>query len=212
MSQAGYTPIQLYRSTTPGAIPVAANLLPGELALNIADSEMVVYTENASGVVKRVFNNPVGLKYPVADGTAGQTLATNGAGVLSFVTSGGDVTLTGVQTLLNKTIEAGVLTNGYTEEVFAVTGATPALSPVNGSIQTWTLIGNATPTAGVWGTGQSVTLMVDDGTAFSITWTSLAVTWKTNNGVAPMLNVTGFTVIQLWKVGTIIYGARVGDA
>lgn len=211
MSQAGYTPIQLYRSTTPGAIPVAANLLPGELALNITDTEMAVYTENASGVVKRVFNNPAGLKYPTADGSAGQIIATTGAGVLGFVT-GGDVTLTGVQTLTNKTIDAGVLTNGYTEEVYAVTGTTPALSPVNGSIQLWTLTGNATPTAGVWGTGQSLTLMVDDGTAFSITWTSLAVTWKTNAGVAPTLNVTGFTVIQLWKVGTIIYGARVGDA
>ena len=212
MSQAGYTPIQLYRSTTNGAIPVAANLLPGELAINIADTEMAVYTENASGVVKRVFNNPVGLKYPTADGAAGQVIGTNGAGVLGFVAAGGDVTLTGVQTLLNKTVEAGVLTNGYTEEVFAVTGTTPALSPVNGSIQTWTLAGNSTPTAGLWASGQSVTLMVDDGTAFSITWTSLAVTWKTNAGVAPTLNVTGFTVIQLWKVGTIIYGARVGDS
>jgi hypothetical protein len=211
MSQAGYTPIQLYRSTTPGAVPLAANLLPGELALNITDTEMAVYTENASGVVKRVFNNPAGLKYPTADGTAGQTLVTNGAGVLGFV-AGGDVTLTGVQTLTDKTIESGVLTKGYTEEVFAVTGATPALSPVNGSIQTWTLPSNATPTAGVWGTGQSITLMVNDGTAFSITWTSLGVTWKTDAGVAPTLNLTGYTAIQLWKVASVIYGARVGNA
>jgi hypothetical protein len=182
------------------------------LALNIADSEMAVYTENASGVVKRVFNNPAGLKYPTTDGTAGQALVTNGSGSLGFVSAGGDVTLTGVQTLTNKTIESGVLTKGYTEEVFAVAGATPALSPVNGSIQTWTLPGNATPTAGVWASGQSLTLMVADGTAFSITWTSLAVTWKTGAGVAPTLNTTGFTAIQLWNVGAVLYGARVGDA
>lgn len=171
-----------------------------------------------------VFNNTVGgfaLTVKVA-GLTGVSIPNgdrvlvycNGTDVvngLSF-TSGGDVTLTGVQTITNKTIEAGVLTNGYTEEVFAVTGTTPALSPVNGSIQTWTLTGNSTPTAGVWGTGQSLTLMVDDGTAFSITWTSLGVTWKTNAGVAPTLNVTGFTAIQLWKVGATLYGARVGDA
>lgn len=121
-------------------------------------------------------------------------------------------TLTGTQTLTNKTLNGAVLNDGYTEEVFAVTGTTPALSPTNGSIQTWTLSGNSTPTAGTWNAGQSLTLLVDDGTAFTITWTSLSVVWKTNGGVAPTLNTTGVTVIALWKVGTTIYGARVGDA
>jgi hypothetical protein len=36
--------------------------------------------------------------------------------------------------------------------------------------------------------------------------------WKTNSGSAPTLNTTGYTVIQLWKVGDQVYGARVGDA
>jgi hypothetical protein len=110
------------------------------------------------------------------------------------------------------TVSSLTLNDGYTEEVFAVSGTTPALSPTNGSIQTWTLSGASTPTAGTWASGQSLTLMVDDGTAFTINWASVAVTWKTNNGIAPTLNTTGFTVIQLWKVGTTIYGARVGDA
>jgi hypothetical protein len=116
------------------------------------------------------------------------------------------------QTLLNKTLNGAVLNDGYTEEVFAVTGTTPALSPTNGSIQTWTLTANSTPTAGTWAEGQSITLMVDDGTAYTITWTSVAVTWKTDGGSAPTLNTSGFTAIQLWKVGSTIYGARVGDA
>ena len=102
--------------------------------------------------------------------------------------------------------------NSYTEVVFAVTGTTPALSPTNGSIQTWTLSGNSTPTAGTWAAGQSITLMIDDGSAFTVTWSSLAVTWKTDAGSAPTLNTTGFTAITLWKVGAVIYGARVGDA
>jgi hypothetical protein len=124
----------------------------------------------------------------------------------------GDVTLTGTETLNNKTLNSAVLNDGYTEEVFAVTGTTPALSPTNGSIQTWTLSGNSTPTAGTWASGQSLTLMVDDDTAYTIDWSSVAVTWKTNGGTAPTLNTTGFTAIQLWKVDTVIYGARVGDA
>jgi hypothetical protein len=121
-------------------------------------------------------------------------------------------TLTGTQTLTNKTLNAAVLNDGYTEEVFAVTGTTPALSPTNGSIQTWTLSGNSTPTAGTWASGQSLTLMVDDDTAYTIDWSSVAVTWKTDGGTAPTLNTSGFTAIQLWKVDTVIYGARVGDA
>ena len=104
------------------------------------------------------------------------------------------------------------LNDGYTEEIFAVSGTTPALSPTNGSIQTWTLSGGSTPTAGTWANGQSITLMIDDGSAHTITWTSLAVTWKTGGGTAPTLQTTGFTAIALWKVGNVIYGARVGDA
>jgi hypothetical protein len=148
----------------------------------------------------------------VAPGTSGNVLTSNGTTWTSAAGATGDVTLTGTQTLTNKTLNAAVLNDGYTEEVFAVTGTTPALSPTNGSIQTWTLSGNSTPTAGTWANGQSLTLMIDDGSAFTITWTTLAVTWKTNGGTAPTLNTTGFTAIQLWKVDTVIYGARVGDA
>lgn len=122
------------------------------------------------------------------------------------------VTDSAAQTLSNKTLSGPTINDGYTEEVFAVSGTTPALSPTNGSIQTWTLTGNSTPTAGTWAAGQSLTLMVDDGTAYTITWSSVSVTWKTNGGTAPALNPTGFTAIQLWKVGSTIYGARVGDA
>jgi hypothetical protein len=115
-------------------------------------------------------------------------------------------------TITSPTISGAVLNDGYTEEVFAVTGTTPALSPTNGSIQTWTLSGNSTPTAGTWAAGQSLTILIDDGTAYTVTWTSLSVVWKTNGGTAPILNTSGDTVIVLWKVGSTIYGARVGNA
>ena len=121
-------------------------------------------------------------------------------------------TLTGTQTLTNKTLDGVVLNDGYTEEVFAVSSTTPALSPTDGSIQTWTLTGASTPTEGTWAAGQSLTLLVDDGSAETIDWTSLSVVWKTDAGVAPTLNTSGDTVIVLWKVSTTIYGARVGDA
>jgi len=86
MAATGYTPIQLYRTTTGAAVPSAANLLPGELGFNIADTDMALYAENASGTVKRIMNNPAGLKYPTADGSSGQVISTDGAGNLSFST------------------------------------------------------------------------------------------------------------------------------
>jgi hypothetical protein len=122
------------------------------------------------------------------------------------------VGVSATQTLTNKTVSGIILNDGYTEEVFAVTGTTPALSPTNGSIQTWTLSGNSTPTAGTWAAGQSLTILIDDGTDYTVTWTSLSVVWKTNSGSAPTLNTSGDTVIVLWKVGSTIYGARVGNA
>lgn len=114
------------------------------------------------------------------------------------------------QTLTNKTLSGAVLNDGYTEEVYPIpSSTTPALSPTNGSIQTWTLTGNSTPTQGTWAAGQSITLMIDDGSAFSVTWTSIPVTWV--NGVVPTLATSGFTVIELWEVGTTIYGSLVGN-
>ena len=86
MAQTGYTPIQLYRSTTAAAAPTAGNLAAGELAININDADMALYAENASGTVKRLMNNPAGLKYPTADGTNGQVVTTDGSGNLTFTT------------------------------------------------------------------------------------------------------------------------------
>jgi hypothetical protein len=82
MSQAGYTPIQLYYSTTASAVPTAGNLADGELALNITDGKLYY-----------------------KDGGTVKLLASNGtsAPVLSFQTSLGGLTpstaTTGVVTL-----------------------------------------------------------------------------------------------------------------
>jgi hypothetical protein len=53
MSQSGYTPILIYGSSTPSAVPLAANLTSSasgaELALNYADGKL--YYKNSSNVV-----------------------------------------------------------------------------------------------------------------------------------------------------------------
>lgn len=49
MAAAGYTPIQTYYSTTASAVPVAGNLLVGELAVNVTDK--LLYTKDGSNNV-----------------------------------------------------------------------------------------------------------------------------------------------------------------
>jgi hypothetical protein len=139
-----------------------------------------------------------------ADTAGSATNATNATG------TGTAVSTTATQTLTNKTVTNVVIDGNYTEEVFTITDGTVDLNPANGTIQLWTLGANRSPTASSFAAGQSMTLLVDDGSAYTITWPS--VTWKTNGGVAPTLNTSGYTAIVLWKVGSTLFGARVGDA
>jgi hypothetical protein len=119
-------------------------------------------------------------------------------------------TFTAVQTLTDPAIIGTIL-----EDVFTITdGAAFEVDPGNGSIQLITLGANRTPLATNFAAGESVTLMVDDGTAHTITWTdstwgSGGVTWV--GGDAPTLATSGYSVIQFWKVSTTVYGAYVGD-
>lgn len=92
-----------------------------------------------------------------------------------------------------------------TETVYNLTGT--AIDPANGTIQYKALSGNTTFTSAI-DAGQSVTLMIDDGSAYTGTWPTM--TWV--GGAAPPLTTTGYTVVVLWKVGTTLYGSLVGYA
>lgn len=100
------------------------------------------------------------------------------------------------------------------ENVFTITDGTSVdINPSNGTIQLWTLGATRTPTASNFLAGESVLLMIDDGaSAFSVTWTTIGVVWETDGGSAPTLATSGYTPIVLWKTGTTVYGARVGNA
>lgn len=94
-------------------------------------------------------------------------------------------------------------------------GAAFEIDPANGSIQTITLGASRTPKATNFESGQAVLLGIDDGTAYTITWTdgTLNPTWvKTGGGaVAPTLATSGYTWVLLWKVSSTMYGALVGS-
>ena len=89
MSQSGFTPIQLFRTSTAAAVPTAGSLAAGELAINLTDERL--YFKNAAGVVKLLASNSGSLgtvtSVDVSGGTTGLT------------TSGGPITSSGTITL-----------------------------------------------------------------------------------------------------------------
>ena len=158
----------------------------------------------------------VGTTFSHSDTSAQASVDNSGATVIQDVTldTYGHVTALGSVALTASTVGAMSATNPVissgtiTEDVYAISGTSVALEPDNGSVQTHTLTGNTTYTD-AFSSGQAITLMIDDGTAYTITWPTM--TWANNGGSAPTLATSGYTVIALWKVSTTLYGALVGD-
>jgi hypothetical protein len=108
------------------------------------------------------------------------------------------------------TLSKPQLTAGPVETVYTITdGAGFAIDPTNGTIQVITLGANRTPTVANFDAGQSITMMIADGTAYTITWTTIGVVWVA--GSAPILATSGYSVVVLWRVGSTYYGTHIGD-
>lgn len=142
----------------------------------------------------------------LANGTARQLLQTDATGTgvewASNIDVPGTLDVTGIATFDNDV----VFNAAIDEKVYNVTGT--VLDPGNGTVQYVTLSGNTTYTE-TFAEGESMVIMIDDGTAYTVTWPTM--TWVNNAGVAPTLATTGYTVVALWKVSTTLYGALVGD-
>ena len=145
-----------------------------------------------------------GVFFPSAD-----TIAVSTGGTERMrINSAGNIITTG--TFVDPAITGTIL-----EDIFTITdGAAFEVDPGNGSIQLITLGASRTPKCTNFVAGESITLLVNDGTAYTITWTD--ATWGTGGviwkgGSAPTLATTGYSVIQFWKVSTQVYGASVGD-
>lgn len=159
MAQTGFTPIQLYLSTTAAAVPLAANLTAGELALNNNDGKL--FYKDSSGVVQVIATKATAAG--VTSFTAGTTgltpsTATSGAvtlaGTLAIANGGTGLTAlgTGVQTAIGVNVgtAGAVVVNGGalgTPSSGTVTNLTGTASiNVNGTV------GATTPTTGAFTT------------------------------------------------------------
>jgi len=90
------------------------------------------------------------------------------------------------------------------EHVYNCTGT--ALDPSNGTMQYKTLGANTTLTESI-ASGESMLLMVADGSSYTVTWPTM--TWV--GGSAPTLATSGYSCIELWKISSTLYGCHIGD-
>ena len=209
MAQTGYTPIQLYRTTTGAAVPSAANLSPGELAFNINDADMALYAENASGTVTRIMNNPAGLKYPTADGTNGQVVTTDGAGVLTFTTpSSGlspsaDNTFTGTQTFSGTSSKLAMVLSDAAEVV--TVSATAATGTINFDITTQSVLYYTSNASANWtvnfrgSSGTSLNTLMSTGQSMTA---AFLVTQGATAYYNSALQIDGSSVTPKWQGGS----------
>jgi len=121
MAQTGFTPIQIYRSSTASAAPTSGNLVAGELAINTADGKLF-YLDNLNAV------QVIGWKLVPA--TAG------GTGLSTYTT--GDIIYSNATNTLTK------LSVGSTGQVLTVAGGVPTWAAAGGgglTVNTTTITG-----------------------------------------------------------------------
>ena len=123
MAATGYTPIQLYYSTTTTNAPSAGNLTDGELAINTADGKLF-YKDNLGAV------QVIGWKtVPISAGGTGQTTASAAFNALSPITTTGDL----------------IIGNGTNSATRLAIGSNGTILTSNGTTATWA----AAPASGV---------------------------------------------------------------
>lgn len=185
MAQTGYTPIQLYHSTTASNTPTAGNLAPGELAINTADGKL--FYEDSGGVVQ-VIATKAGADGDVVgpgsatsgnvatfNGTTGKIIQDGG----KSLPSGSIVGTSDTQTLTNKRV---------TQRVNSITDAA-TITPTGDSSDQYNVTALAQPAtiaapSGTPTSGQKLILRIKDN------GTGRALTWTTSSGAYRAIGVT----------------------
>ena len=170
------------------------------VAAGVSDGDVVRYTIE-DGTAWEIGTGT----YTASGTTLTRTLSESSTGSLLSLSGSATVFVTAAAEDLI-VADAAVFTGSIQEAVYNLTGT--ALDPANGTIQTKTLSANTTLTDSL-SAGEAMTLMIDDGSAYTVTWPT--ITWVNNAGAAPTLATSGYTVVALWKVGATLYGALVGD-
>jgi len=176
MSQSGYTPILNYSSSTASAVPLAANLAQGELAINNNDGKL--FYKDSSGVVQTLASKATG-----AIGGSTTQVQFNSSGALA-----GSANLTFNGTTLTSAGFAGPGTG--------LTGTASGLS-IGGTAASATNLAGGAASQIPYQTGSGATTFLANGTAGQVLTSNgaSAPTWSSPAGMtypgAGIANSTG---------------------
>jgi hypothetical protein len=197
MSQAGYTPISLYYSTTASTAPLAANLVAGELALNTLDEKL--YFKNSSGVVKLLASNAV--TAPVTTITFGTTGLTPSTATSGAVTVAGTLAPANGGTGVSNNAAMTVTGSGNFAYTRTLTGTTNVTFPTTGTLAT--LAGSETFTNKTLTSPSITTGTLTNPTVTNYVETpysansSTAITLALTNGTVQIITLTGNATITM---------------
>lgn len=144
MAQAGFTPIQLYFSSTAAAVPIAGNLIAGEVALNTTDGKL--YFKDSGGLIKTLADSATATGN-LPGGTAGALVYQSAPSTTTYLTLG----TAGRMLFSNGTTPAysvaptagGIVYSTGTAPAFAALGAAGSLLYSNGTAPVYASIGAA---------------------------------------------------------------------
>ena len=145
-------------------------------------------------------NTLIGCSAETSSATVSNEITIGDTNVTKFRLPG----LDGFQIDDNGTID---LPGAIDENVYECTGT--ELDPDLGTVQYKTLAANTTFTESLTA-GQSMMLKINDGSAYTVTWPTIKWLGASAAGSAPTLATSGYTCIELWKVGSDLYGALIG--
>jgi hypothetical protein len=194
MAQSGFTPIQLYFSTTASAVPTAGNLANGELAINIVDGKL--YYKDGSGVVRLLASQ--------SDLT---TIAFGTTGLTPSAATGGAVTVAG--TLVAANGGTGYASYGTGDILYAsgstalaklTIGSNGQILQSNGTAPTW--VNASTVVGGAAGSNTQVQFNNSGalGASSNLTWNG------TTFAITGVLTVTGNSTFSSTGALTISKG------
>jgi hypothetical protein len=195
MAQTGFTPIQIYRSSTASAAPTSGNLVAGELAINTADGKLF-YLDSLNAV------QVIGWKLVPA--TAG------GTGLSTYTT--GDIIYSSATNTLTK------LGIGSTGQVLTVAGGVPTWGASGSMVYPGAGIPNSTGSA--WDTsyttsGSGTIVALADSPTFTTAITSTGALQLTgsdtvNQNIATTQTTGSLTVGGTGATGDITLGRSTG--
>lgn len=182
-------------AVTDGMTLDGGNLILGDDAYSVSSNYVGMKTSNHTGSHDYMIISGVSDGSTYVSAKDGSTVQIRGGGNSSAA-------IVSVNHTLGTTITGSLnLNDALKEASYECTGS--VLDPSNGTLQYKTLSANTTFTES-FVDGESITLMIDDGSSYTVTWPTM--TWA--SGSAPTLATSGYTTVVLWHRGSL-YGAVV---